>query len=151
MSECCAGARKGTFNAGDETVAKRTLFYRLAMLRKLAPSFVFVFDGPQRPPTKRGKQVKTQLWWTAPAHTLIRTLGHSYHQVYILYFLTHVYNHPLTSANQAPGEAEAELAAMNMAGEVDAILTSDSDAFIFGAKHVLVRYYFQPHSRCMHY
>jgi hypothetical protein len=38
---------------------------------------------------------------------------------------------------QAPGEAEAELAQLNKLGIVDAILTDDSDALVFGAKTVI--------------
>ena len=34
---------------------------------------------------------------------------------------------------QAPGEAEAELAALNAAGRIDAVLTEDFRAFLFGA------------------
>jgi 5'-3' exonuclease len=45
--------------------------------------------------------------------------------------------HWLTIRQQAPGEAEAELAYLNNAGIVDAILTDDGDAFLFGATHVI--------------
>uniref|UniRef100_A0A0W0FX08 XPG-I domain-containing protein n=1 Tax=Moniliophthora roreri TaxID=221103 RepID=A0A0W0FX08_MONRR len=38
----------------------------------------------------------------------------------------------------APGEGEAELVAMSLNGEVDAIITADSDVFPLGAKCVLV-------------
>ena len=41
---------------------------------------------------------------------------------------------------QAPGEAEAELAMLNVAGKISAVITSDSDAIIFGAKYLLRRY-----------
>lgn len=34
---------------------------------------------------------------------------------------------------QAPGEAEAELAYLNRIGMLDAVLTDDVDAFLFGA------------------
>ncbi|TFY50615.1 hypothetical protein EVJ58_g10971, partial [Rhodofomes roseus] len=37
----------------------------------------------------------------------------------------------------APGEAEAELAALNHLGFIDGILTDDSDAFLFGAQTVI--------------
>ncbi|KAK7027621.1 hypothetical protein R3P38DRAFT_3315205 [Favolaschia claudopus] len=39
----------------------------------------------------------------------------------------------LASPTTAPGEAEAELAQMNKLGFIDAVITEDSDAFIFGA------------------
>jgi 5'-3' exonuclease len=41
---------------------------------------------------------------------------------------------------KAPGEAEAELACLNKCGTIDAVLTEDGDAFVFGATHVIRRY-----------
>jgi XPG I-region len=41
---------------------------------------------------------------------------------------------------QAPGEAEAELAYLNKISAIDLVLTSDSDVFLFGATHVMRRY-----------
>jgi Holliday junction resolvase YEN1 len=38
---------------------------------------------------------------------------------------------------QAPGEAEAELAHLNRVGLIDAVLTDDGDAFVFGATHII--------------
>lgn len=38
---------------------------------------------------------------------------------------------------QAPGEAEAELAKLNALGIIDAIITSDSDAVVFGAQCII--------------
>jgi len=38
---------------------------------------------------------------------------------------------------QAPGEAEAELASLNAQGLVNAIMTDDCDAFIFGARTLI--------------
>jgi 5'-3' exonuclease len=38
---------------------------------------------------------------------------------------------------QAAGEAEAQLALMNGAGIIDAVMMDDSDAFVFGAQTVL--------------
>ncbi|KAJ7309120.1 PIN domain-like protein, partial [Mycena albidolilacea] len=85
---------------------------------------VFIFDGPWRPNVKRGKVI----------------LGN---------------DHPLTESFQlmldgfgfewlvAPGEAEATLSMMTASGipvRVDAILTDDSDSFVFGARTVLRMY-----------
>jgi Holliday junction resolvase YEN1 len=49
---------------------------------------------------------------------------------------------------QAPGEAEAELAWLNAIGVIDAVLTEDSDAFLFGATHV-IRARFVATPRCL--
>jgi holliday junction resolvase YEN1 len=74
---------------------------------------MFVFDGPKRPAFKRNKKTHTgpgrndQL-----AKELIELFG----------FPTH----------SAPGEAEAECAFLQRAGIVDAVLTEDSDALMFG-------------------
>lgn len=38
---------------------------------------------------------------------------------------------------QAPAEAEAELALMSSLNLIDAIVTDDGDAFLFGAKTVI--------------
>lgn len=38
---------------------------------------------------------------------------------------------------QAPGEAEAELAQLNANHIIDAVLTEDSDTFVFGATHII--------------
>ena len=46
---------------------------------------------------------------------------------------------------QAPGEAEAELAYLNQILAIDLVLTSDSDVFIFGATHVMRRSVFYYH------
>lgn len=47
--------------------------------------------------------------------------------------------HPMP---QAPGEAEAELAALNAIGEIDAVFSNDIRAFLFGAVTVIQRYIF---------
>ena len=46
---------------------------------------------------------------------------------------------------QAPGEAEAELAYLNQILAIDLVLTSDSDVFLFGATHVMRRSVFFNH------
>ena len=44
--------------------------------------------------------------------------------------------------NQAPGEAEAELAYLNRIGVIDGILSDDVDNFLFGAHTVIRKYEF---------
>ncbi|WFD32486.1 hypothetical protein MSPP1_003534 [Malassezia sp. CBS 17886] len=96
----------------------RTLFFRLARLLALPVHPVFVFDGPHRPPVKRGAAVYTGPHAiTAPFCAFIEHFG-----------FTHW---------TAPAEAEAELAWMNRARLVDVVLTDDVDALAFGALVVL--------------
>ena len=46
--------------------------------------------------------------------------------------------------NQAPGEAEAELALLNGTNLIDAVMTDDGDTFIFGATCVIKKYVLIP-------
>ncbi|SPO23822.1 uncharacterized protein UTRI_03648_B [Ustilago trichophora] len=106
-------------SSGGSNPYLRLLFYRLAKLLSLPVLPVFVFDGPSRPTWKRGKQVKgRQHAIEQPFTQLIEAFGYQWHR--------------------APGEAEAELAYLNQTGWVDAVLTDDSDALLFGAR-MLVR------------
>jgi Holliday junction resolvase YEN1 len=41
------------------------------------------------------------------------------------------------NVSQAPGEAEAELAVMNRQGKIDAVMSDDVDALLFGATCLL--------------
>ena len=43
---------------------------------------------------------------------------------------------------EAKGEAEAELAYLNRAGVIDAVMTDDVDCFLFGAVTVIKKYVF---------
>jgi hypothetical protein len=49
-------------------------------------------------------------------------------------------------ASQAPGEADPELAYLNKAGMLDAVLSDDGDMFAFGATHVIRKYVPPPSS-----
>ncbi|KAI0708331.1 PIN domain-like protein [Earliella scabrosa] len=103
----------------------RALLFRIASLAKLPIHAIFVADGPHRPKLKRGKQVKTTpLWLTVGLRNLVDAFGFGW--------------------IEAAGEAEAELAHMNKLGLIDAVMTDDSDALIFGAR-VIIRKYFRRH------
>lgn len=112
----------------------RALFGRLAHLSKIPVTPVFVFDGASRPKVKRGKQVKKMPHWlTKRFEEMVVAFGFVAHMV-------QYHSHPLstfTHGLQAPGEAEAELAYLNRIGRIDAIMTEDSDVFVFGATCVL--------------
>ncbi|KAF8214444.1 PIN domain-like protein [Mycena galopus ATCC 62051] len=102
---------------GGETGILKTFFFKLCRWQKAPATPVFCFDGPGRPSVKRNKQVYQQSHaLTQNLKQLIQSVGFYFHD--------------------APGEAEAELAQLNKLGFSDAVLTEDSDAFVFGA-HVL--------------
>ncbi|KAJ7692275.1 PIN domain-like protein, partial [Mycena rosella] len=103
---------------GGQTGALRTFFFKLCNLQQAAVAPVFVFDGPGRPTMKRNKKVSQDpLSFTEPLKTLIKSFG--------FYFY------------EAPGEAEAELAQLNKLGFIDAVITEDGDALVFGATRVI--------------
>ncbi|KAG1876347.1 PIN domain-like protein [Suillus subluteus] len=79
---------------------------------------IFCYDGDQRPDVKRGHRVSTKdHWMVQPTQCILN--------VFNMQWIT------------AAGEAEAQLALMNNAGIIDAVMTDDSDAFVFGAQTVL--------------
>lgn len=94
------------------------IFKHLAKLLSYPIIVVCVFDGPGRPSTKRGKKVaQTPFSIVGRLQELITALG--------FYYI------------MAPAEAESQLAYLNRCGTIDAVITEDSDAWVFGAKHVL--------------
>ncbi|KAF8186238.1 PIN domain-like protein [Pholiota molesta] len=120
MAECNAGAKAAGVN-NQRAGAGLYLFYkRLTEFIKAPVALVFVLDGPARPNYKRGHQVRQQsIWWTDLAVELIEHFGYWVHL--------------------APGEAEAELAKLNSEGFIHAVITSDSDAYLFGTTMLLRR------------
>ncbi|KAI0351008.1 hypothetical protein OH77DRAFT_1506701 [Trametes cingulata] len=96
-----------------------TLFYRLCRIAELPVTFLFVFDGRWRPDVKRGSRMgKRGTHNLAPDfQTLIRLFGMDW--------------------REAKGEGEAELANLNALGHIDAVMTDDVDALVFGARMVL--------------
>ncbi|KAH7910372.1 PIN domain-like protein [Hygrophoropsis aurantiaca] len=96
----------------------RTFFYRVTRLLKLPLQLVFCYDGDERPAFKRERRVSPKdHWMVKPTQRILNALG-------VPWF-------------KARGEAEAELAAMNVAGVIDAVMTDDSDVFVFGAQTVI--------------
>ncbi|SJL01378.1 uncharacterized protein ARMOST_04699 [Armillaria ostoyae] len=97
----------------------RTLFFRCATLLKYPILPLFIFDGPKRPDWKRGKKInKTANKLTTGMKAIIEAFGFEW--------------------RTAPGEAEAELAYLNVTGIIDGVLSDDVDTFVFGA-HTVVR------------
>lgn len=95
----------------------RTLFFRLARLVALPVHPLFVFDGPERPAYKRGKLIQRSGngagWVLSLAKRLIELFRFPWHA--------------------APGEAEAECAKLQAEGVVDAVMSDDVDAIMFGS------------------
>ncbi|KAF8440776.1 PIN domain-like protein, partial [Boletus edulis BED1] len=113
---CCA-FRHNHAGAGRNPEL-RTLFYRLASFLNIPVHAIFVFDGPSRPHVKRNKQVRAIPHWLATIfQEMLAVFGFAKYE--------------------APGEAEAELAALTRHGIIDAVLTTDIDAIVFGATCVI--------------
>ncbi|KAH0832517.1 DNA excision repair protein ERCC-5 [Fonsecaea pedrosoi] len=101
---------------GGKNPALRTLFYRLVKLLALPVQPVFVYDGKNKPLTKRGRTVSK---WHGGCVESEMSKG----LVSLFRYPTHV----------APGEAEAECAMLQRKGIVDAVMTQDVDAIMFGS------------------
>jgi len=89
------------------------MFYRICRLLTLNIQLVFVFDGPGRP-WKRGKrgQGKIDNRERDLLKEILRCFG--------------------IPSHEAPGEAEAECARLQILGLVDAVWSQDSDCIMFG-------------------
>ena len=92
----------------------RTLYYRLLRLLALSIQPLFVFDGPHKPPFKRGRKIASSgaCLPNFLAKELLKRFGYPYHT--------------------APGEAEAECALLQRENIVDAVLSEDVDTMMFG-------------------
>ena len=109
---------------GGLNPAIRTLFHRLLRLLSSSIRPLIVFDGPLRPVIKRNARLEpNSSHWEFQSQEndvikdLLTGLGIPYHD--------------------APGEAEAECAVLQRHGVVDAVLTEDVDAIMFGCKMTL--------------
>ncbi|EMD30944.1 hypothetical protein CERSUDRAFT_19084, partial [Gelatoporia subvermispora B] len=106
------------YGRAGENPELRTLFFRCLRLMSMPFLPVFVFDGPGRPTFKRGKQISNKNNWLEQGmREIIRAFGFAW--------------------RKAPGEAEAELAYLNRTGIIDAVLSDDVDALLFGATMVV--------------
>lgn len=97
---------------------------------------LFVFDGPLRPNVKRGKRIaKEAHWLTQGMKKIIEVFGYEWRTVSLgSEYLRHRMG---LTRQQAPGEAEAELAYLNSIGVIDGVLSDDVDNFLFGATLVI--------------
>ncbi|KAJ5105978.1 hypothetical protein NUU61_003325 [Penicillium alfredii] len=109
---------------GGRNPELRTLFYRLLKLLVLPIHPLFVYDGRHKPPFKRGKAVSARSYGNAPiiqrSKDLIERFRFPWHE--------------------APGEAEAECARLQQAGIVDAVMSNDVDALMFGSTLTIMNF-----------
>ncbi|KAI2722875.1 hypothetical protein CBS147332_3804 [Penicillium roqueforti] len=109
---------------GGRNPELRTLFYRLLKLLALPVHPLFVYDGRQKPAFKRGKAVSSRSYGSAPiikrSKDLIERFRFPWHE--------------------APGEAEAECARLQQAGIVDAVMSNDVDALMFGSSLTIMNF-----------
>lgn len=108
---------------GGQNPELRTLFFRLIRLLALPIHPLFVYDGSQKPPFKRGKAT-SRSYGAAPIIRLSKTM------IDIFKFPRH----------DAPGEAEAECARLQRAGVVDAVMSNDVDALMFGSRFTVMNF-----------
>ncbi|WVR05038.1 hypothetical protein IAU60_002050 [Kwoniella sp. DSM 27419] len=99
----------------------RTIFFKITALMQHPVLPVFVFDGPNKPGQKRNQNVAGQFG----------TGDHRSRQFKALLDVCGL------EWWNAPGEAETELAVMNRQGKIDAVLSDDVDALLFGATCLL--------------
>ncbi|CEL07563.1 Putative Rad2-like endonuclease [Aspergillus calidoustus] len=109
---------------GGKNPELRTLFYRLLKILALPIHPLFVYDGKDKPPFKRGKAVSGRSYGSAPIIQLSKIL------IDLFKFPRH----------EAPGEAEAECARLQMAGVVDAVMSNDVDTLMFGSRSTIMNF-----------
>ncbi|KAF8233878.1 PIN domain-like protein [Tricholoma matsutake] len=98
------------------------LFAHCCHLLRLPIYPVFIFDGQEQPNKKQGKQVQGNHHWI----TMMMKAA-----------MKEMLDHLGFPWVDAPGEAEAELVALSKLYLVDAIITEDLDAVVFGATTIL--------------
>jgi holliday junction resolvase YEN1 len=104
---------------GGTNPALRTLYYRLLKLLALPIHPLFVYDGKNKPLTKRNKTVKA--YGTCILDEMSKELIQAFRFPY----------------HTAPGEAEAECALLQRRGVVDAVMSQDVDTLMFGSTTTL--------------
>lgn len=128
--------RQKAFQRSRRTSSGRTselqiLFIKAVNLLDACIVPVFVFNGAACPAVKHGHAADPpQL--RRSFQDLVLALGCYWHEVWCP-FLHTVDVSCFKLSHQAPGDAVAELASLNMSGAIDAVLTNGSDAFVFGA------------------
>lgn len=101
---------------GGQNPAFRTFYYRLLRILALPIYPLFVYDGPKKPLAKRNKVVSR--YGTTNLHNEMSKK------------LLQLFRFP---CHDAPGEAEAECALLQREGIVDAVMSQDVDAVMWGS------------------
>lgn len=105
---------------GGQNPALRTFYYRLLKILALPIHPLFVYDGPKKPLAKRNKVVPRY-----GSTNLHNEMSKKLLQIFRFPFRT------------APGEAEAECAILQREGIVDAVMSQDVDAVMWGSTMTL--------------
>jgi hypothetical protein len=113
------------------------LFFQLVILLKLPLHAIFVFNGLNCLPDKGCKARNSSHWLTCDFQQMVELFG--FQSTEVCFACSTLQCHCLTTA-QAPSEAEAELAAMNCHGVIDAVITEDSNILIFEALCIIRLY-----------
>ncbi|RYP76205.1 hypothetical protein DL769_003676 [Monosporascus sp. CRB-8-3] len=123
----------------------RTLYYHIQHLLRAGVQPLFIYDGQGKPPVKRHRHQhypENHVPYEPPAASSLRTPA-DVEREYDPQHVTHLSKQILDLLGipwyTAPGEAEAECAKLEEAGIVDAVLTKDGDAFVFGSNTILQR------------
>lgn len=127
----------------------RTFFYHVLHLLRAGVEPFFVFDGPGKPAEKgsRHPTVNQPCRHIAGSRNRIRLTASSARTSadmtcerqlsHVIPLCRDILDNLGVAHRDAPGEAEAECAALEKAGIVDAVLTRDGDSFVFGSRTVL--------------
>ncbi|KPI41327.1 Flap endonuclease-like protein [Cyphellophora attinorum] len=107
--------REGSHRTSNPS--EKQILYRALRYAKLGIQCLFVFDGPKRPRKRHGEHVYNIKWDSKLTKETLRAIG--------------------VPCWYAPGEAEAECAALQREGHVDAVFSNDGDSFMFGATTVM--------------
>ncbi|KAK8058216.1 hypothetical protein PG994_008664 [Apiospora phragmitis] len=128
-------------NHGGMNHPTRNLFSFILRILEAGDQPVFVYDGRERAPLKRGARTNA----VAPRRggrggSSGRTTDDERREQnlhYIIELSQEMLRWLGLPCIVASGEAEAECARLEMAAVVDAVITGDGDAFLFGARTVL--------------
>lgn len=120
----------------------RTLYQATLHVLRTGVQPLFVFDGPNKP-KKLGRSARppsVPAQHPQPRGSNVRTeevIRQEFDVDHIVRLSKEMFTYLGIPWREAPGEAEAECAALEQAKIVDAVLTRDGDSFVFGSEFVL--------------